>query len=262
VIILAALDDSASARPILDVASRLAAFLGVRLEAVHVRANGSGAVAAEISNAAGVVLNFRDGDLVAGLDAEVRERDATALVIGARDDRPGVPAPGRVARHLVQSLPCTIVVVPRDCADRPLRRVLVAVEGDGESTTLRRLFDHLQDRPLPEVVALHVIEPSDVPPFADSAVHEMDAFEREFRLRVASGLISDPSRVRFEIRVGDAPDVLRDATRELDADLVVLAWHRRLAAGHGRLVREMLERGSIPIALFALDGPELGDSAS
>ncbi len=155
----------------------------------------------------------------------------------------------------MQSLEDTVVVVPPDATDGRLRRVLVAVEGDGESAGLRRLFDHLGDRPLPEVIALHVIEPSDVPPFADSPVHEANAFEREFRIRVASGLLTDASQVRFEMRVGDAADVLRDATLELDADLVVLAWHRDLSGGHGRLVREMLERGSIPVALFALDDP-------
>ena len=53
--------------------------------------------------------------------------------------------------------------------------------------------------------------------------------------------------------MGDAADALRDATRELDVDLVVLAWHRDLSGGHGRLVREMLERGSTPVALFAID---------
>jgi nucleotide-binding universal stress UspA family protein len=131
--------------------------------------------------------------------------------------------------------------------------VLVAVEGDGESAGLRRLFDHLRDRPLPDVIALHVTAPNDLPPFADSPTHEANAFEREFRIRVASGLLVDSSHIRFEMRVGDAADVLRDATRELDVDLVVLAWHRDLSGGHGRLVREMLERGSIPVALFALD---------
>jgi nucleotide-binding universal stress UspA family protein len=263
VIILAALDDSAAARPVLETARRVAALLGARVEAVHVRGTGTGTgtggAAAAIADAAHLPLHVRGGDVLSELRSEVRQRDALALVIGAREGPPGAACAGHVALDVVQSFGGTIVVVPPDAADRPLRRVLVAVEGDGESAGLRRLFDHLGSRPLPEVIALHVIEPLDVPPFADSPIHETNAFEREFRIRVASGLLVDAAHVRFEIRVGDAAGVLRDATRELDVDLVVLAWHRDLSLGHGRLVREMLERGSIPIALFALDDQELTD---
>jgi nucleotide-binding universal stress UspA family protein len=252
-IILAAIDDSLAARPVLATAQRLATLFGARVEAVHVRVGGSGEIAAEIAAAARLPLHVRSGDVVAELGAEVHERHAIALVIGARDAPVDARPAGHIALDVAQSLEGTIVVVPPETKDRPLRRVLVAVEGDGESAGLRGLFDYLGDRPLPEVIALHVIDPMDVPPFADSPVHEANAFEREFEVRVASGLLEDASQVRFEIRVGDAADALRDATRELDVDLVVLAWHRDLSGGHGRLVREMLEQGSIPIALFALD---------
>ena len=89
--------------------------------------------------------------------------------------------------------------------DRPLRRVLVAVEGDGESTALRRLFEQLGDRATPEVIALHVIEPSDVP----AVRRQPGARGRGVRARVhdpglRARVVADPSRVRFEMRVGDA----------------------------------------------------------
>lgn len=254
--ILAAVDDSAVARPVLETALRLAALLGAHVEAVHVGAAGSGGTAAAAADALHVPLRIRDGDVVAGLAAEVRERDAIALVIGARDLSADASPTGRTAFDIVQSLECTIVVVPSDAVDRPLRSVLVAVEGDSESAELRRLFDDLDDRPFPEVIALHVIEPSDIPPFADSPIHETNAFARELRIRVASGLVVDPSHIRFETRVGDAAAALRDATRELDVDLVVLAWHRDLSSGHGRVVREMITSGRIPVALVALDDDE------
>jgi hypothetical protein len=259
VIVIAGIDESAGARAVLDIAKRLAALLGAQVEAVHVRTETSGGAVAAIADAAKVPLSVRDGDIVAGLGAAVRERDAIALVIGSRDHPAGASPAGHIALDVVQSLEGTIVIVPPDATDRPLRRVLVAVEGDGESAGLRRLFDHLGGRPLPDVIALHVIEPSDVPPFADSPVHETNAFEHEFRIRVASGLLVDASHLRVEMRVGDAADALRDATHELEVDLVALAWHRDLSGGHGRLVREMLERGSIPIALFALDDQDPAD---
>jgi len=248
--IVAALDDSAAAQPVLDVARRLGALTAAGVESVHVQEDGSGQNAAAISEAAQIPLHVRHGDIVPALRSEASDRDVIALVIGTRGVPAGASPAGHVALDLVQSLDRPIVVVPPHATDRPLRRVLVAVEGDGESHALRRLFEQLGDRSTPEVIALHVIEPSKLPPFADSAVHEADAFAREFMIRTAHGVLTDPSRIQFEMRVGDPAGAVRDAVRELDVDMVVFAWHRDLSEGHGRLVREMLSEASIPIALF------------
>lgn len=251
--ILAGIDDSAAARSVLGVAHRLGTLFEEHVECIHVQEGLSGKRAATIADAMGVPLHLPHGDVVETLRTEVAERGAIALVIGARDVPAGASPAGHIALAMVQSLDCTTVVVPPDAMDRPLRRVLVAVEGGGESRGLRGLFEHLGDGPTPEVIAVHVIEPSRLPPFADSPVLEADAFEREFRIRMASNLPADTSRVRFEMRVGAAADALPAATRELDVDLVVLAWRRDLSGGHGRMVREMLACASVPVALLPLD---------
>jgi nucleotide-binding universal stress UspA family protein len=248
--VLAAIDNSDAARPVMGVAERLAALLHAQVEAVHVREDGIGLVANEVADSAHVTLRVRDGDVSAALAVEARECDAVALVIGTRG-RPGGASPaGHIALDLVQSIDRPIVVVPPNTIDRPLRRVLVAVEGDGESHALRGLFDQLGDSPTPDVIALHVLEPHHLPMFADSPVLEAEAFEREFITRVASAVVDDLSRVQLETRVGEAPAALRDAARDLDADLVVMAWNRNLAGGHGRLVREMLAEASVPVVLL------------
>lgn len=248
--VLAAIDDSAAARPVVKVAQRLAVLVDAKVELVHVREDGIPLVATEIAEEAHVPLRRRTGDVVAALAAEARECDAVALVIGTRGRAGGASPAGHIALDLVQSLDRPIVVVPPHATDRPLRRVLVAVEGDGESHALRGLFDRIGKRPTPDVIALHVLEPYDLPLFADSPVLEAEAFEREFMTRAASGVVSDVSRVQLETRVGLAPAALREAVLELDADLVVMAWHRNLSKGHGRLVREMLAEASVPIALL------------
>jgi hypothetical protein len=250
--ILAALDDSPAAQPVLDTARRIGSLLEVPVAAVHVQGDDSGQHASAVAAAAEVPLHQCHGDVAEALRTEVAERGATVLVIGARAVAAGASPAGHIALEMVQSLDCTTVVVPPGTVDRPLRRVLVAVEGDGESEGLRGLFDHLGDLAAPEVIALHVIEPSALPPFADSPVLEADAFKREFGIRSAGTVLDDPSRVRFEMRVGDAVETLSDATRELDADLVVLAWHRDLSEGHGRMVREALAGARVPIALLPL----------
>ena len=92
-----------------------------------------------------------------------------------------------------------------------------------------------------------------MPPFADSPVLEAEAFEREFMTRVSRNVSADPSLIRFEMRVGDAPTTVCQAADELDADLVLMAWHRNLSAGHGRLVREMLSGTPVPVALLPIE---------
>jgi nucleotide-binding universal stress UspA family protein len=251
--ILAAIDDSSAARPVLDLARRLATLFAAHVESVHVQEDDSGQSAAAIADAAHIPLHVRHGDVASALRTEMHERGAIALVIGTRGIPAGATPAGHIALDLVQSLDWPVFVVPPHAADRPLRRVLVAVEGDGESHALRGLFERLEDRPTPEVIVFHVIEPSELPPFADSPVHEADAFEREFMIGASSTVVADSSRLRFEMRVGDAASVLCDAARELDVDLVVIAWHRNLAGGHGRLVHEMLASASVPVALLPLD---------
>ena len=209
--VLAAIDDSAAAQPVLDVARRLGELIVARVESVHVQEDGSGENATGDLAAAHVPLHVRHGDIVSVLRSEASERDVVTLVIGTRGVPAGPSPAGHVAIDLVQSLDRPIVVVPPHATDRPLRSVLVAVEGDGESHALGRLFEQLGNRATPEVIALHVTEPSNLPPFADSAVHEADAFAREFMIRSASGVVPDLSRIRFEMRVGDPADAVREA---------------------------------------------------
>jgi nucleotide-binding universal stress UspA family protein len=250
--ILAAIDDSAAARPVLDFARRLATLFVTRVESVHVQEDGSGHSAAAIAQAAHIPLHVRQGDIASALRAEIHERGAIALVIGTRSVPAGATPAGHIALNLVQSLDLPVVVVPPHAEDRPLRRVLVAIEGDGESHALRGLFQWLDSQPAPEVIAFHVIEPTELPPFADSPVHEADAFAREFMISASQNVVADTSRVQFEMRTGNPPRALCDAARELDVDLVVMAWHQNLAGGHGRLVHEMLTSAAVPIALLPL----------
>jgi nucleotide-binding universal stress UspA family protein len=264
--IVAAIDDSAAARPVLDFARRLAALFVTDVEAVHVQEDGSGDTVAAIAKAADMSLHVRHGDIVSALRTEIHERGAVALVIGSRGVPVGATPAGHIALDLVQSLDRPVVVVPPHAADRPLRRTLVAVEGDGGSSGLRGLFQWLDRRPPLEIIAIHVIEPSALPPFADSSVHEADAFAREFMIAALQNVVADTSRVRFEMRMGDPPRLLFEAARELDVDLVVMAWHQNLAGGHGRLVREMLTSAAVPVALLPLAGllpsQPAGDTAS
>jgi hypothetical protein len=62
--------------------------------------------------------------------------------------------------------------------------------------------------------------------------------------------------VKLEVRVGDAARTVGEVARELDVDLVALAWHRDLADGHGRLVRTLLVEADVPVLLLPITARE------
>jgi len=252
-ILLAAVDSSAAAQPVLAVARELARLMGAEVEAVHVDEPTRATTAAAITTAARVRRRHeRKGDVVRVIRSVVAERDAVAVVVGARGLPGGASPAGHVTTELVQTLDVPVAVVPPDTAPCPIRRVLVAVEGDGESHALRHLVRHLRHGPTLDVVALHVFEPDRLPLFGDQPVLETEAWADEFARRSLRG---SAGNVRIESRVGVPPRALRDAARELDANLVVVAWHRDLSGGHGRIVRGLLDGADVPVLLVPITRP-------
>jgi nucleotide-binding universal stress UspA family protein len=212
---------------------------------------GSGPAAQAIAAAASVPYHARAGgdvDVVLELDAARRELHASAVVAGAR----GVPSAarplGHVARRLMQELGTPVVLVPPLTSGAELKRVLVAIEGDGESDALVAMMETL-DGPTPEIIALHVFPPEDLPLFGDEPLYEREVWAGEFLRRAASGPAGD---VRLELRVGNVVDEVPAAVRDLDADLVVMGWHGTLEGGHGRVVWRALESAGAPLLLIPI----------
>lgn len=251
-ILLAAVDSSAAAQPVLAVARELARLMGAEVEAVHIDEPGGPATAGAIAGAAHVRFHGRSGDVVPAVAALVRERGAAAVVIGARGLPGGALPAGHVTMDLVQSLDVPVAVVPPQARPRTIERVLVAVEGDGESHALRHLVRHLVHGPSLEIVALHVFEPDRLPLFGDQPVLETEAWAEEFGRRALRESSGD---VRVEARVGVPPSALRQAAHDLDVDLIMAAWHRDLSGGHGRIVRGLLEDADVPVLLVPIMRP-------
>ena len=248
-VLLVAVDSSAAAQPVLAVARELARLMGAEVEAVCVDGPEASNTAGAVTSAAHVPVHWRSGDAVSTIRSLARERDAAAVVVGARGLPSGASPAGHVTLELVQSLDVPIAVVPPQATGRPITRVLVAVEGDGESRALRHLVRHLVHGPSFEIVALHVFEPEDLPLFGDQPALETEAWADEFGRRA---LRTAPADVRVEARVGMPPSALRQAARELHADLVVVEWHRNLGAGHGRIVRGLLTESDVPVLLVPI----------
>jgi nucleotide-binding universal stress UspA family protein len=250
-VLLAAVDSSAATQPVLGVARQLARLMNAEVEAVCVDKLDASSTADAMTRAAHVRVHRRSGDVARAIRALAQERDAVAVVLGARRTPFGASPAGHVTLELVQSLDVPVAVVPPQATARAISRVLVAVEGDGESHALGHLVRHLVHGPSLEIVALHVFEPDRLPLFGDQPVLETEAWAEEFGRRA----LREAHDVRVEARVGLAPRALQQAARELEVDLVAVAWHRNLGGGHGRIVRGLLAEADVPVLLVPIASP-------
>lgn len=249
--VLAAIDDSAAARPVLATAQAVAALWHAQVTALHVGDDG-GRTADAAARAAGVPMRVEAGDIVARLARAAAAADVDALVVGARG-RPGGARPaGHVALELITRCNKPVIVVPpqASCPDE-LRRILVALEGTtATSDVLRPAIELGRDQGL-EVTVVHVDDEASIPLFSDQPQHETDAFAREFLARF--GPTGEP--IPIELRIGKPAEEVLSVCDEIEADMVVVAWSRNLAPGRARFVRHLLEHARIPV-LFVSTGTD------
>ena len=248
--VIAAIDESAAAGPILGAAGAIAEFLGATLEAVHVREDG-GEVAQAEAKAAGVELRMLEGPTVASLVAAAGADDVAMMVLGVRGTPAGRRPGGRTALEVLTSLEKPVVVVPPDAQPEPrLRRILVPLDGTrATSGALDATIRLARSRDI-DLVVLHVHDEDSLPLFADQPHHEAEAWEREFLARCCSGC--PPKELTLQVCVGaPAGHVLRVAA-ESEVDLIALSWAQDLSPGRAAVVREVLVRTSIPILLVPL----------
>jgi nucleotide-binding universal stress UspA family protein len=244
--VIAALDNSLAARPVLATAQSLAKLFDARVDAVHVRKNGT-RVASNEAAAAGLRLQMLAGPTVERLAEVADAEDVAAVVIGARGTPAGARPVGSTAFELMESLDKPLVVVPPDVT-RPeeLRLVLVPLEGTiSTSLAPRRLMEVACDAEL-DVVVLHVHDEASLPSFTDQPQHEAEAWAEEFLARYTPGRLRE---VRLEVRVGRREEEILRLAEEAGADLIALGWSQDLAPGRASVVRTVLERGRVPVML-------------
>lgn len=244
--VIAAIDSSVAARPVLATARALAVLLGAEVEALYVGGDGDRVPASE-ADAAGLELRTEPGPVIERLIQVGMEDDVVALVLGARGT-PLVRRPlGSTALAIATSLPKPVVVVPPDARDpTKLHRVLVPLEESVSASVAPRVILELAAAAELEVVVLHVFDEGSIPPFTDQPQHEGPAWAEEFLARYCpSGL----GTVRLEVRVGRTEDLVPVVAEETGADLVALGWAQELAHGRAPVVRNALGRSRVPILL-------------
>ncbi|MGH2655544.1 MAG: universal stress protein [Actinomycetota bacterium] len=245
--IIAALDNGPAARPVLGTAIGLGPVLDATVEALHVTEDGD-TIARTAAQRYGINLRTAPGPVAKALVSAGQAEEVVAEVVGARGTRAGRRPAGHTALEVITSLNKAVVVVPPEVA-LPFapRRLLFPLEcsleaGAALEDTLQRACECGC-----EVIVAHVHDEASLPLFEDHGLYETDAWTREFLARYCA---SAQELARVEVRVGvPAPEILGLAATT-DADLITLGWSQDLSPGHAAVVREVLERSSVPILLL------------
>jgi hypothetical protein len=249
--VIAAIDSSAAAMPVLATARALADMLGSDLEALHVRVDGD-RVPAAAAAAAGVPLREVAGVPVDELVKAGGADDVVSVVVGARGTRFARPTLGETALAVATSLSKAVVVVPPEAAHPGrLERVLVPLEGTASTSTAPRdVIERAADADL-EVVVVHVLDEDSLPSFTDQPQHEEEAWAEEFLARYCP---SGVGAVQLETRIGRREELVPAVAEEVGADLIALGWTRTLAADRAPVVQAALA-GSVPVVLIPVEAP-------
>jgi nucleotide-binding universal stress UspA family protein len=245
--LLAALDNSTAALPVVGTACAIAEMLDAKVEALHVVEDGADDLARAAANASLIPYWRTGGEPSHELLAAADDPDVLALTLATRDLDHSDVFVGNVTRRLITEAPRPIVVVPPgEDAPAHIDRVLVALDRDLATTeALGSLLSAIAAAQV-EIVVVHVCSTEEIPPFADQIQHETNAWADEFLSRYCP-LTQD--RIRLELRYGDVPGEVAAVAARVAADLVVLAWSQSLDSGRAAVVRTVLARDRVPVLL-------------
>jgi nucleotide-binding universal stress UspA family protein len=253
--VLAAIDQTAAARPVLAASHEVARMFDAEVLAVYVVQDGVEQVR-ELAAAHEVPLLELEGHPAATLARTVEDdEDAVALVVGTRARPHGEREIGSTALEVVGSAHKPVFAIAPELAPHfAVRRVLVPLEGTLSTSYAPYTALDAPGAEHVEIVILYVLEEDALPAFSDQPQHEWETFRREFLARYSRWPFE---QVRLETRVGRPNQHILPVAQELDCDLIALAWAQELAPGRAGIVRETLRHGSIPVLLVPVRaGPE------
>lgn len=243
--VLAALDTTAAARPVLETALALGRLTAAAVEAVHVR-DGPAETPETLADRSGVALQLLDGPVEPALLHALAAPDVVAAVLGARAT-PGDQRPtGHTALRVLQLAQKPTVVVPPAAFDNPphpFRRLLLPLEGSEESTraVMEGVLPLLNDEV--ELVVLHVFTPTTAPRFLDRPARDLELLSDEFLS------CHCPSATKVHLRTGSVSGRVGELCTEEAADLIVLSWAQTMESGHAAVVRDVLVHAEVPVLL-------------
>jgi nucleotide-binding universal stress UspA family protein len=253
--VLAAVDNSLAARPVIETALAIAEALGAEVEAIYVRTNGDSVVRGT-ADLAGIPLRTVAGPVVESLIVCGEFDDVVAMVIGARSTSGnGRPLGGTAAAVATKLCKPVVIVPPEARVPTGIRRVLVPLEGDPATASTPASILELGAREQIDVVVLHVLDEASIPSFTDQRQHEQSAWTREFLARYCPWGVRD---VRLEMRVGHTADLVAEVAEQAGCDVIALGWSQELMPGRAPVVRATLERSRLPVILVPVASSDDG----
>jgi nucleotide-binding universal stress UspA family protein len=247
-IVIAALDSSAAARPVLETARRIAAMTDGTVQAIHVP-DGPGETPRLLAARAGVPMTIIEGSVSQALVGAVRDPSVSVAVLGARATPHGRRPIGTTALRVLEAAEKPIVIVPPDArasGDRPLHHLLLPLDGtQATARPVAAFLDRLAVGTDPEVTVLHVFTPSTVPRALDRSRRDLFLWADEFLAR------SFPRATSVELRAGAVGDAVAEVATDENVDMIVLSWSQDSSEGH--VVRDVLARSTLPVLLLPAD---------
>ncbi len=246
--ILAAIDDSPAAAPVLAAATAFAARLGGTIDLVHVDEPGKHTAAA-VAEHVGLDLRVVDGDPAAAILAAAADPAVAVVAMGARGHQGGALPVGHVTCAVLEQIDKPVLVVPPDAPTpddtRPIQRVLFPFEGTVRSTgavtaTLHRLADAGVD-----LVGVHVFTADTVPAFWDQQAHAERSWADEFITRWCAG-----SDIDLHLRRGAPAETIVEVADTEKVDIIALGWSQDMSPGRAAVVRAALTGCRHPVLLI------------
>ncbi|HEX9097830.1 MAG TPA: universal stress protein [Candidatus Dormibacteraeota bacterium] len=254
--VIAAVDNTAAAGPVIDTALSIASIFGADVEAVHVREDGVTTVTA-LAKAAKVPLRLLEGPPAQTLIGALRDSPTLLGVLGIRRTAAGHHPIGHIVLDVVQHANRPVVAVPPQSGPRiprPLRRLLVPLDGTAvAANAVDEMVQQLCECGV-QVLALHVFDAERVPRFSDQPQHEVEVWEREFLARYCR----QPG-TRLHTRRGWASSAVLEVATAEHADMIALGWAQDLSPGKAAVVRDVLRKATVPVILLPLsEQPGIG----
>ena len=248
-VILAALDSTVAAGPVMEVAVAMGTLTGAHVEGVHVHVGveptGSVTAPQPVAGHSDVPIHLLEGQVGPSLLAAAGRPEVIAVVIGARDSPHRHHYVGRTARHILEHAVKPVVVVPpKATPPGPIDHLLVPLEGTEVSS--RPVLEQLLPLLVTEVelVVLHVFNETTLPTMLDRPVRDLDVLGREFLLHHC------PNATRIEFRTGPIAARVTEVSEDVGTDLVVLSWSQNPSPERARVVREVLGDSVLPVLLL------------
>lgn len=248
--ILAAIDDSPAAAPVLAAAGTMASLLDATVDAFHVQEADKNTAAAVASHA-GADLRVVEGDPATEITRAAADPSVLLVVVGTRGQPAGARPAGHITCTTLQQIDKPVLVVPPDLAvrdpERPIRRALFPLEGTEQSSsavadTLQRLASAGV-----ELIAVHVFDTATTPAFWDQPAHAGQSWASQFTNRWCSGPDID-----LHLRRGSPAETVIEIADEQQVDLIALGWSRDMSPGRAAVVQAALAKARVPVLLIPI----------